>query len=251
MLLVIQLKFNLWPGHLQYWHIYILTDLLSFLIATTTHFPNHKDLKEKVQAALALAESTQQSYASESWLPCWQTGHMLYTWHVEWANCACTVIHRQTHTHTQTRTNTHTHTKCACSSCSFPWSCVLLTHVSLIFFSSAFNLAHRWRVLSAPQPSTQTWDTRSWFWKIATWTEKKENRSEAVSGKDDSGESVFSPSYRKRQILKLPGSWPVCECILSCMQCADTIMPGHFIVFVGHLEKELLPHNWAITEMWN
>lgn len=80
-----------------------------------------------------------------------------------------------------------------------------------------------------PALYTHARDTRSWFWKIVTWTEKKrkkEYRSVAVNGKDDSGESVFSSSSSERQILKLPGPWSLWLCV-SAVSLVGTCMRWH------------------------
>lgn len=82
------------------------------------------------------------------------------------------------------------------------------------------------------------------FWKIVTRTEKErkktKNRSETLSGKEDSGESVFPFSCTKRKILKPSGLREhIPLCARACMHACDRLrIVQHFIVFVGRLERE-------------
>lgn len=160
--------------------------------------------------------------------------------------------------HCNTPKDTHRHTE--------KKACALLAHIlglpARASLNSAFNLAHRWRVLTALHPALCTHahtqkHPHSRHQELVlencnTNWEKKKHRSEAVSGKDDSGENSFSYNWSKRQKKKTLWSLSVCECtssVCTCMHaCTDTIIPWHFTVFVGHLERGLSPHGWAITE---
>lgn len=184
--------------------------------------------------------------ASASWLPCWQTGHML---------CTCEPA-LDTLQHSQRYAQAY-----------WKKACALLAHIlglpAHASLNSAFNLAHRWRVLTALHPALCTHahthkHPHSRHQELVlencnTNWEKKKHRSEAVSGKDDSGENSFSYNWSKRQKKKKKlWSLSVCECtssVCTCMHaCTDTIIPWHFTVFGGHLERGLSPHGWAITE---
>lgn len=130
--------------------------------------------------------------ASASWLPCWQTGHML---------CTCEPA-LDTLQHSQRYAQTY-----------WKKACALLAHIlglpAHASLNSAFNLAHRWRVLTALHPALCTHThthkhPHSRHQELVlencnTNWEKKKHRSEAVSGKDDSGENSFSYNWSKRQ----------------------------------------------------
>lgn len=77
--------------------------------------------------------------ASASWLPCWQTGHML---------CTCEPA-LDTLQHSQRYAQTY-----------WKKACALLAHIlglpAHASLNSAFNLAHRWRVLTALHPALCT-----------------------------------------------------------------------------------------------
>lgn len=150
--------------------------MLPQLIAANPHFHKHlKDLRKNSHSARSSQQSEENFCLTNAMLADWP--HALHMRNRQ----SGPALHTYTHRHARTDTLLAYSPGFVCSEHMNPW----------IF--PFFNLAHRWRVLTAPQPSHAR-DTRSWLWKIVTQTQKKKKerkKSVALNGKDDSGESVF------------------------------------------------------------
>lgn len=160
--------------------------------------------------------------------------------------------------HCNTPKDTHRHTE--------KKACALLAHIlglpAHASLNSAFNLAHRWRVLTALHPALCTHThthkhPHSRHQELVlencnTNWEKKKNRSEAVSGKDDSGENSFSYNWSKRQKKTNPlvtiCVWVhfLCMHMHACMHWHNNTVAFHGVwrTFGKRIVSPRLSHYW-------